>query len=204
MLLVVVIAVAFCVTGGWLVEVAGFGLSLEHPTANEQTIKSAAKSSALVVFSRFFLPHATESRVDAILLVELKLMRVMVGHLLLLSSAVESAQRGPTGGALILQGLQRCKEGAPVNRQTRRGWGDTGGPGSPHFIPHSTNVPALAQFLACPWSGHNSAVRVQTTLTVCRLTIQGSAPPDFANAILANDLYQVENCAEIFYGSSNR
>src|SRR5579864_532149 len=96
-------AIGLCVTGIWLVEVAGLGFSLEHPTASEQTIRSAAKSSAPPVFSKFLVPHATESRVDAILL---KLKRAMVGHLLLLSSAGGSAQRWPSCSALILQGLQ--------------------------------------------------------------------------------------------------
>jgi hypothetical protein len=108
MLLGIVIAVVFCVAGVSLVEVAGLGLSLEHPTAIEQTIKSAAKSSALAVFSKFFLPHVTESQVDAILLTELKLKCAMIGHLLLLSSARESARSGPAGGVLILQELRRC------------------------------------------------------------------------------------------------
>jgi len=69
----------FWVAGGWL-TVTGCGFSLEQPTAIEQTINSAAKTSALAV-----LLDLIESWVDAKLLA--KLMRVMVGHLLLLSSA---------------------------------------------------------------------------------------------------------------------
>jgi hypothetical protein len=62
----------------------GFGLSLEHPTATEQTIRRAAKVSVLVL-SKFFLPQLTEFRVDGV--ERNKLIRVMIGHLLLLSSA---------------------------------------------------------------------------------------------------------------------
>jgi hypothetical protein len=74
----------------------GLGWSVEHPTVSEQAIRSAAKTSVLVVGLRFFfsakfglakfvLPQATEFRVDGVL--RNRLMRVMVGHLLLLSSA---------------------------------------------------------------------------------------------------------------------
>ena len=65
----------------------------------EQTINSAAKSSALAVY----LFSVIELRVDAKLFARLK--RVMFGHLLLLSSAKESAGRGPRAGVLILRGL---------------------------------------------------------------------------------------------------
>jgi hypothetical protein len=34
--------------GDGLIELTGFGLSLEHPTVNEQAIRSAAKISGLV------------------------------------------------------------------------------------------------------------------------------------------------------------
>ena len=46
-----------CVTGIWLLELTGFGLSLslEQPTVTEQMISTAAKMSALA-----FLPQATE------------------------------------------------------------------------------------------------------------------------------------------------
>jgi hypothetical protein len=73
--------------GDSLVELAGLGLSLEHPTATEQAIRSAAKISVLVLsrfFWKFFLPQATELKVDGA--VRNRLIRVMVGHLLLLSS----------------------------------------------------------------------------------------------------------------------
>ena len=60
------------------------GLSLEHPTAREQTIRSAAKISGLV-WSKVFLPQVTEFGVDGV--ERNRLIRFMVGHLLLLSSA---------------------------------------------------------------------------------------------------------------------
>jgi hypothetical protein len=60
----------FCVTAVWLVELAGFGLSLEQPTVMEHTISSAAKRSALT-----FFPQA-KLGVPANLLIAL--MRVMV------------------------------------------------------------------------------------------------------------------------------
>jgi hypothetical protein len=67
------------------------GFSLEHPTANEQAIKSAAKTSALVVSRfKFDLSLATEWTVDGVVrngVVRNRLVRVMVGHLLLRSSA---------------------------------------------------------------------------------------------------------------------
>jgi hypothetical protein len=79
------------VIGDSLVEVAGLGFSLEQPTANEQAIKSAAKTSALVV-SRFKsdLSLAKELTVDGVVrngVAQNSLIRVMVGHLLLRSSA---------------------------------------------------------------------------------------------------------------------
>jgi hypothetical protein len=40
------------VVGDWLVELTGLGLSLEHPTAKEQAIRSAAKTRVLVVLSK--------------------------------------------------------------------------------------------------------------------------------------------------------
>jgi hypothetical protein len=69
------------------VELSGLGFSLEHPTANEQTIKSAANTSVLVFLSKLILSQATESRVAGVLrsvAVRNRLIRVMVGHLLLL------------------------------------------------------------------------------------------------------------------------
>ncbi|MGD0758953.1 MAG: hypothetical protein ABR921_08615 [Candidatus Sulfotelmatobacter sp.] len=78
-------------------ELTGFGSSLVQPTVSEQTIKSAPNKSAPV-----FFPHVMDLRdsefrdvavfLSAILLAELKqLIRVMVGHLLLLSSASDNA-----------------------------------------------------------------------------------------------------------------
>jgi hypothetical protein len=86
-------------TGDWLVEVTGLGCSFEHPTAKEQTIRSTVKISVLVVglkwllvqsaSAEFALPQATEFVVDGA--VWNRLIRVMVGHLLLLSSDLVSA-----------------------------------------------------------------------------------------------------------------
>jgi hypothetical protein len=71
-----------------LVELAGCGVWLEHPTANEQAIRSAAKTNGLPVsrtfFTRLVFPQATELAVAGV--VRNRLIRVMVGHLLLLSS----------------------------------------------------------------------------------------------------------------------
>jgi hypothetical protein len=61
--------------------------SLEHPTPTEQTIKSPANTSVLVFLSKLILPQATESWVAGVVrdvTVRNWLMRIMVGHLLLL------------------------------------------------------------------------------------------------------------------------
>src|SRR5271169_4935397 len=93
-----------CVTGIWLLELTGFGFSLEQPTATEQAISTAAKTSALmwpqVAVATFLasLPQATESRIPAML--RSALMWVMVGHLLPTSGAVRSARGGPGAGSL--------------------------------------------------------------------------------------------------------
>jgi hypothetical protein len=57
-------------------ELTGLGWSFEHPTAKEQTIRSAAKIRVLVVglklflstfaCAKFVLPQATELRVDGV------------------------------------------------------------------------------------------------------------------------------------------
>src|SRR6266568_8335575 len=60
-----------CVTGIWLLELTGFGLSLEQPTVTEQMIKTAANTRAPVC-----LPQDTELRVSAML--RSVLIRVMV------------------------------------------------------------------------------------------------------------------------------
>jgi hypothetical protein len=44
--------------GNGFVELTGFGLSLEHPTVNEQAIRSAAKISVLVLSKLFFVEFA--------------------------------------------------------------------------------------------------------------------------------------------------
>jgi hypothetical protein len=79
------------VIGDSWVEVTGLGFSLEQPTTNEQAIKSAAKTSALVVSRfKFDLSLATELTVDGMVrngVAQNSLIRVMVGHLLLRSSA---------------------------------------------------------------------------------------------------------------------
>src|SRR5271165_6143751 len=116
-------ALSGCVTGIWLLELTGFGFSLEQPTAREQAISTAAKTSALmwpqVVVATFLasLPQATESRVPAML--RIALMRVMVGHLLPTSGAMRSARGGPVVGTLIWRGLERCSLGGNVERGTR-------------------------------------------------------------------------------------
>jgi hypothetical protein len=53
------------------------------------------------------------------------LIRVMVGHLLLLSSARESAWNGPSGSALILRGLEQGKADRAVAAGTLCGPRDT-------------------------------------------------------------------------------
>jgi hypothetical protein len=60
-----------CVMGIWLLELIGFGWSLEHPTVIEQTISSAANTS-----TPMFFPQATESRVESML--RITLVRVTV------------------------------------------------------------------------------------------------------------------------------
>src|SRR5258708_28224823 len=81
---VVATGVKGCAIGGWIVEVGVAGFSLEHPTATEQTIRIPANTSVLMVFSKLLVLRA-----------ELKLMPVMVGHLLLLSSTQEGARAAP-------------------------------------------------------------------------------------------------------------
>jgi hypothetical protein len=108
------------VVADWLSVLAGLGLSLKHPTPIEQTSKSAANTSVLVVLSKLVLPQTSELRIaglvrDALLLN--RLMRVMVGHLLLLSSTGEIAGRWPNGEVLILLGLERLDaQGFVVSR----------------------------------------------------------------------------------------
>jgi hypothetical protein len=80
-------------TGIWLLELTGFGLSLEQPTVTEQTISTAAKINALV-----FLLQVME-RVSAKL--RNALMRVMVGHLLPTSGILWNARRAPRKSVLI-------------------------------------------------------------------------------------------------------
>src|ERR1700686_64166 len=108
---------ACCVTGIWLVELTGFGLSLEQPTVTEQTISTAAKISALV-----FLPQVME-QVSAKL--RNALMRVMVGHLLPTSGILGNARRAPRKAVLIWRGLQRWAVTGCVGRGTLCGSGDT-------------------------------------------------------------------------------
>jgi hypothetical protein len=63
-----------CGAGIWLFELMVFGLSLEHPTATEQTMSMAAKMSAPV-----FLPQVMKVQVFSVL--RDALVRVMFGHL---------------------------------------------------------------------------------------------------------------------------
>jgi hypothetical protein len=70
--------------GTWSLELTGFGVSLEQPTASEHTSSTAAKARALMLpraavaifLALMFLPQTTESR-DATVLRKV-LMRVMV------------------------------------------------------------------------------------------------------------------------------
>lgn len=71
-------------------DIGVVGFSLEHPTATEQTIRIPANIRVLNDFSKLLVPRA-----------ELKLMRVMVGHLLLPSSAKEIARQAPRREMLI-------------------------------------------------------------------------------------------------------
>jgi hypothetical protein len=104
---------ACCVTGIGLLELTGFGLSLEQPTVTEQTISTAAKTSALV-----FLPQVME-RVSA--MVRNALMRVMFGHLLPASGILGNARQAPRMGALISRGLEKGALKQAVGRGTRCG-----------------------------------------------------------------------------------
>jgi len=125
--------------GDWLLAVSVFGFSLEHPTANEQTIKIAANTSGLAVVPRLIFPHAIESKIAGVRrfgvlstnvlrtgVARNRLIRVTVGHLLLLSSDNETARRRPRAAALILRGLANCTShamwwlGHDVARATRR------------------------------------------------------------------------------------
>jgi hypothetical protein len=109
-----------------LFELTGFGASLVQPTVNEQTIKSAPNRSAPAFFPQVMDLRDSEILFSAILLAELKqLIRIMVGHLLLLSSASDNAQGVPTGRALILLGLARASTAEVVEGETRRGCPDT-------------------------------------------------------------------------------
>jgi len=75
------------------------------------------------------LPQVTDSQVDGVVrngVVRNRLMRVMVGHLLLLSSAGDSAWGRPVAWELILLGLERGEMDAAVVRQTLCGAWDTG------------------------------------------------------------------------------
>ncbi|MFZ0957802.1 MAG: hypothetical protein WAN60_15760 [Candidatus Sulfotelmatobacter sp.] len=121
-----VLGVGFGVMGIGLFELTGFGSSLEQPTVSEQTIKSAPNNSAPVFFPQVMDLRDSEILFSAILLAELKqLIRVMVGHLLLLSSASDSAGGVPSGRALILLGLGRGSAAEVVERETRRACCDT-------------------------------------------------------------------------------
>ena len=71
-------------------EIGVVGFSLEHPTATEQTIRMPANIRVLNDFSKLLVPRA-----------ELKLMRVMVGHLLLPGSTKEIARHAPRRRMLI-------------------------------------------------------------------------------------------------------
>jgi len=69
--------------GIWLLAVTGFGwafsLELEQPTVTEQTIRTAAKMSALVFLLEILEPQATErASLVPIALLRVALMRVML------------------------------------------------------------------------------------------------------------------------------
>ena len=78
-------------------------VSPEQPTLSEQTSKSAAKINAPTL-----LPHTMERQDSAVLRIEAKRLKcAMVGHLLLLSSARDSAGDGPGALTLISRRLGR-------------------------------------------------------------------------------------------------
>ena len=85
-------------TGIWVLELTGFGLSLEQPTVTEQMIRTAAKTAMLPC-----LPQVTELRVSAML--RRALMRVMGGGLLPGLGALSNAAGVPCAGVLIWRGL---------------------------------------------------------------------------------------------------
>ena len=95
-------------TGIWLLELTGFGLSLEQPTVTEQTIRTAAKTRALV-----FLPQVMKLRVSAML--RIALMRVMVVASCRVAATWDNAQ-----GAAIGENVDSV--GGYVRRELVRPW----------------------------------------------------------------------------------
>jgi hypothetical protein len=117
--------------GEGVVELVDCGFSLEHPTASEQTIRIAAKISGLVVLKIFLaeliltgliLPQATDFTVAGVVRMDAvrnKLIRVMVGHLLLLSSNQGECMEWASGRGLDFTGVRGMLK--PI----RRGGADT-------------------------------------------------------------------------------
>jgi hypothetical protein len=118
-----------CVTGIWLFEVTGFGLSLEQPTVTEQMIRTAAKTAMLAC-----LPQVTELRVSAML--RRALMRVMAGCLLPGLGALSNARGKPCVGVLIWRELEESIGGK------RRGARDTVW-GAEHAGKWKSKIPTL-------------------------------------------------------------
>ena len=80
-----------------MLELTGFGLSLEQPTVTEQMMSTAAKTSVLA-----FLPQVRKS----LCFIERNaLMRVMVVASCRLAAHWRNATGGPSGEALIRRGL---------------------------------------------------------------------------------------------------
>lgn len=94
--------------GDGVVLVTGFGLSLEHPTATEQTIRMAAKTKTLMSPAMFF-PQESEERVLRIVL-----MRVMVVASCRVAAILENAGGRPFAGILIWRELAGIGYGCVV------------------------------------------------------------------------------------------
>ena len=94
--------------GDEVVLVTGFGLSLEHPTATEQTIRMAAKTKTLMSPAMFF-PQESEERV-----LRMVLVRVIVVASCRVTAILRSAGARPFAGALIWRELARVGYGGVV------------------------------------------------------------------------------------------
>src|ERR1051325_6351115 len=95
--------------------VTGFGLSLEHPTATEQMMRTAANSSALAIL--------LQVRVSPVLLN--RLMRFMVVASCRLAASCMNAGGWPRWRVLIPRGLCDRGKDRGVDGKTRCGGGAT-------------------------------------------------------------------------------